>query len=236
MAAGADAPPIVVTVRVGSGVPDGTTITNTAHASTSTPGDDPADNTDDATVDVQAAADLVLDKTHPAGVGARGRPGHLRPRRPQRRALGRAGPDHVVDQLPVGHDLHLERRQLVVRRRRAGRLRAAGDLHPGRRPTACWPGTDAPPLHLTVQTDAALDPGTLTNSATVDSPTTDPVPGNNTDTDDVDIDTSANLSIVKSHTQPARVGDPLTFTLAVTNHGPSERTPGRRSPTTCPPG
>jgi uncharacterized repeat protein (TIGR01451 family)/LPXTG-motif cell wall-anchored protein len=83
-------------------------------------------------------------------------------------------------------------------------------------------GTDAPDLHLTAQTDGALDPGTLTNSATVDSPTTDPVPGNNTDTDDVDIDTSANLSIVKSHTQAARVGDPLTFTLAVTNHGPSE--------------
>ena len=35
-------------------------------------------------------------------------------------------------------------------------------------------GTDAPPLHLTVQTDAALDPGVLTNTATVDSPTTDP--------------------------------------------------------------
>ena len=82
--------------------------------------------------------------------------------------------------------------------------------------------TDAPDLHLTVQTDAALDPGVLTNSATVDSPTTDPVPGNNTDTDDVDIDTSANLSIVKSHTQTARVGDPLTFTLAVTNDGPSD--------------
>ena len=31
-----DAPAIVVTVRVGSGVPDGTSITNTAHATTST--------------------------------------------------------------------------------------------------------------------------------------------------------------------------------------------------------
>ncbi len=76
-------------------------------------------------------------------------------------------------------------------------------------------------LHLTVQLDAALDPGTLTNIATVDSPTVDPDEGNNTATDDVDVDTTADLSIVKSHTQAARVGDPLKFTLAVTNHGPS---------------
>ena len=86
VAAGTDAPPIVVTVRVGSGVPDGTTITNTADATTSTPGDDPADNTDDATVDVQAIADLSLHEDPPTRRRARRRPGHLRPRRPQRRA------------------------------------------------------------------------------------------------------------------------------------------------------
>ncbi len=64
VAAGADAPAIVVMVQVGSGVPDGTTIVNTAHATTSTAGDDPADNTDSAPVDVHANADLSLIKTH----------------------------------------------------------------------------------------------------------------------------------------------------------------------------
>ena len=67
IAAGADAPAITVDVRVGSGVADGTTLTNSATASTSTAGDDPADNTDDADVDVVASADLQLDKSHPAG-------------------------------------------------------------------------------------------------------------------------------------------------------------------------
>ena len=83
-------------------------------------------------------------------------------------------------------------------------------------------GADAPLLHITSQVDSGLDPVTLTNTATVDSTTTDPDPGNNTDTDDVDINTAADLSIVKSHTGAARVGDDLSFTLAVTNHGPSD--------------
>ena len=113
-------------------------------------------------------------------------------------------PITVVDQLPVGMTYASSAGQLVVRRR-------APDAS-GQQVTcilngtdSLLAGTDAPPLHLTVQTDAALDPGVLTNSATVDSPTTDPIPGNNTDTDDVEIDTSANLSIVKSHT-PAGPG------------------------------
>ena len=220
VAAGADAPAIVVEVQVGSGVPDGTTITNTAHASTSTLGDDPDDNTDDATVDVQASADLVLDKSHPPGVV------HAGDEVTFDLAVRNAGPSDaqpqitIVDQLPVG--------LTFVSSNGTWSCDANAPDASGQQVTcvldgtdALLAGTDAPPLQVTVQTDAALDPGTLTNTATVHSPTTDQVPGNNTDTDDVDIDTSANLSIVKSHTQQARVGDPLTFTLAVTNHGPS---------------
>ena len=221
VAAGADAPPIVVTVRVASGVPDGTTITNTADASTSTPGDDPADNTDDATVDVQTAADLTLQKTHPRGVV------HAGDQVTFDLAVSNDGPSDalspitVVDQLPVG--------MTYASSAGSWSCDAAAPDGAGQQVTctlngsdSLLAGTDAPPLHITVQTDASLDPGTLANRATVDSPTTDPEPGNNTDTDDVDVDTSANLSIVKSHSKPVRVGDPLTFTLAVTNDGPSD--------------
>ena len=73
-----------------------------------------------------------------------------------------------------------------------------------------------------MQIAADVDEGTLTNTATVDSPTDDPTPGNNTDTDDVEIQTEADVSIVKSHAGAAHVGDPLEFTLAVSNAGPSE--------------
>ena len=57
------APAITVTATVGASVPDGTTLVNTATVATSTPGDDPANNTDKADVPVVAIADLVLEKT-----------------------------------------------------------------------------------------------------------------------------------------------------------------------------
>ena len=222
VAAGSDAPSIVVTVRVGSGVPDGTTITNTAHASTSTPGDDPADNTDDTTVDVQAAADLTLHKSHPEGEVHAGDEVTFDVAVRNDGPSDAVAPITVVDRLPVGltytsstGDWSCDAAAPDASGQQVTCILNGGD--------SLLAGTDAPPLRVTVQTDAALEPATtLTNTATVDSPTTDPVPGNNTDTDDVGIDTSANLSIVKSHTEPARVGDPLTFTLAVTNHGPSD--------------
>ena len=56
------------------------------------------------------------------------------------------------------------------------------------------------------------------------SPTDDSNTENNTATDVVDAGTSANLSIVKSHNGSARIGDPLTFDMAVHNAGPSAAT------------
>ena len=46
--------------------------------------------------------------------------------------------------------------------------------------------------------------------------------GNDTDTADVRVVQAADLSVVKTHTEPVRVGDDLTFTLAVANAGPSQ--------------
>ncbi len=83
-------------------------------------------------------------------------------------------------------------------------------------------GADAPDLLLTAQIDAAAPAGTYTNSATVSSPTPDPTPANNTDTDDLSVVPSADVSIVKTHLGAARVGDPLDFVLTAHNAGPSE--------------
>lgn len=63
LAAG-DSVEIVVAVRVGAAVPDGTTIDNTATVSTSTPGDKTDDNTSTVSVDVAASADLSITKSH----------------------------------------------------------------------------------------------------------------------------------------------------------------------------
>jgi uncharacterized repeat protein (TIGR01451 family) len=72
--------------------------------------------------------------------------------------------------------------------------------------------------------------GTLTNSATATPPagTTDPTPGNNTATDNSTSSSQADLVISKSSTpNPYVPGDPLTYTVVVTNTGPSDVTNAR---------
>jgi uncharacterized repeat protein (TIGR01451 family) len=65
----------------------------------------------------------------------------------------------------------------------------------------------------------------IANTATVTSPDTDPTPGNNTSTATVPVDPSADLSIAKSALpNPAFAGQNVTYTLAVTNIGPSDAT------------
>ncbi|GAA1246045.1 putative repeat protein (TIGR01451 family) [Microbacterium phyllosphaerae] len=64
--------------------------------------------------------------------------------------------------------------------------------------------------------------GTLTNTATATSPTPDPDPSDNTGTSTVIVTPSADLSIVKtSSVNPAPVNGSITYTIVVTNGGPS---------------
>lgn len=69
---------------------------------------------------------------------------------------------------------------------------------------------------------AADHEGAITNTARVDSPTSDPVPGNNESTDTTAPVTTVDLAIVKKHTGTAVAGQTLDFTLAVSNRGPSD--------------
>lgn len=64
--------------------------------------------------------------------------------------------------------------------------------------------------------------GPVVNTATGTSPTPDPDPSNNTGTSTVDGIPSADLSIVKTASaNPAPANGPLTYTITVTNNGPS---------------
>src|SRR4029453_13137535 len=67
--------------------------------------------------------------------------------------------------------------------------------------------------------------GTLTNTATVTPPAavTDPMPGNNSATDTDTLTPQADLSITKTDGQTTAVpGMPLTYTIVVSNSGPSQ--------------
>src|SRR5262249_56490155 len=72
--------------------------------------------------------------------------------------------------------------------------------------------------------------GQLTNTATVTPPVgvTDPVPGNNSATDTNPVGPQADLTISKvSSPDPYVPGAPLTYTIVVTNAGPSNVTDAR---------
>ena len=87
-------------------------------------------------------------------------------------------------------------------------------------------GTATYTVNATVSASAT---GTLSNTATVTPPggTTDPTPGNNsaTDTDTLTLTPQADLGITKSDGLTSAVpGQGITYTITVTNNGPSNVT------------
>ncbi len=92
----------------------------------------------------------------------------------------------------------------------------------------CPVGTVDPGEDITVTVEGTLRPdftGTLSNTATVSTATPDPEGSNNTATASGVSSASADLSIVKTLSPTAPVpGEPVRFTLAVRNDGPSTAT------------
>ncbi len=214
LGADSDAPAITVVARVGAGVPDGARIVNAASVSTATAGDDPADNEGEAALDVQARADLVLTKSHSAANVVAGTATTFTIDVRNDGPSDAVGPLVVTDTLPAGMSYLSATGGWVCDAAGADvTCTLAGDL---------LAGAAAPTLGLIVQVDAGVDPQDLQNVADVTSSTVDPDLDNNVDDATVAIVQNADLSIVKSHAGTGIVGEELTFTLGVTNAGPSE--------------
>ena len=76
-------------------------------------------------------------------------------------------------------------------------------------------------IAVTVGSDTAA--GTITNNASVVTATADPNAANDTASEDTTITTSANLGITKTDSaDPVTAGAALTYTVSVTNAGPSD--------------
>lgn len=211
---GVPAPTLTVTARVDAGVADGATLTNRASVTTITPGDDPSDNGDQARVDVVAVADLELEKVHSGDPVVAGTPTGYRIRVTNNGPSDAVGPLTVTDTLP-------EQMSLLS----AGAPWAC-DTETGRvvectLADGMTAGAEAPLLELQVMVDADADAGPATNTAVVDSPTTDDRPGNNTDDETVPVTRATDLRVTKSHAGSAHIGHELTFTIEVHNDGPS---------------
>lgn len=103
-------------------------------------------------------------------------------------------------------------------------------LPDGRQEVTCTGGTinsgqDATAITLNVLVEPTATPGsTISNTATVAPPVgvNDPTPGNDSSSVDRSVVASADLAITKSHTGNFTAGANNTYTIVVTNNGPSD--------------
>ena len=168
-------------------------IVNTATVTSPTDDPNPANNTDDDSSTAVGEADLRILKRHD---GARRRSGpDVHPRGAQPRPVRHAG-DHHSQRRPA--------RRAVVRLCRRDRLglRPLADVVTWTRPR---PWRPIPTRHRSpslAHIAAGAGPATLQNTATVQGPLTDPVPGNN-----------SAAPTVRSTTSTAPTGTALTKTV-----------------------
>jgi uncharacterized repeat protein (TIGR01451 family) len=181
---------------------------DTATVTSSTPDPNTTNNTDDAVVEVDPAADLSIDKTAPATVVAGGEMDYTL-------AVTNNGPSdatgvEIVDTLPPGTSF----------------VSGAGCTAAAQAVT-CAVGALAngatQNVTIRVSVPPALGDQTLTNSATVSGDQGDPDPSNNTDTAQTNVGPAVDMKIVKT-SAGAVGGGIVTWTLAVSNGGPSTAT------------
>src|SRR5439155_533555 len=85
--------------------------------------------------------------------------------------------------------------------------------------------TGGTPSTITIVVTAPNEGGTIINTAAVSAATSDPNPANNTATASTTVTASADLSIIKTDSpDPVFAGGTLTYTLSVSNAGPSTAT------------
>lgn len=210
---------LTVTAEVDPAVPAGTELTNTATIATSTDGDDPANNTDEATITTTVNADLELTKSHnpiPGGAHSGGRVTFVID-------VHNNGPSQaevpltVTDTLPTGFSYVSAAAPWVCSAPAPG-TEVTCTYDPGA-PFA--PDADAPTLTLTTAIGPDAPAATYVNHAEVTSPSPDEDTSNNADDDSVPVTPAADVSVQKSHLGEARIGDQLVFSILVANAGPS---------------
>ena len=209
-----------IVVTVGAGLSEGTVINNDVSVSSPTPDPDGSNNSDSEDTTVAGLADVSIVKSDSADPVNAGDPltytllvANLGP--------GTAEAVSVVDVLPAGTAFV----SAVVSGGSGTELCAeAGGT------VTCTLGDVVMGVDETVTIQVTVDASTtagtvLSNSAIVSSFTVDPVAVNDSDTELTTVSTSADVSIVKSDSaDPVVAGTSFTYTLLLTNAGPSDAT------------
>ncbi|HKQ60505.1 MAG TPA: hypothetical protein VJS92_04420 [Candidatus Polarisedimenticolaceae bacterium] len=204
-------PAAPITIDVGA--PGTGPLSNTASVQSATADRSPTDNTATATTAVNPVADLAIQKTDASDPAAAGVP-LAYTLQVTNNGPSAASDVEVTDRLPAGLGF--------VSASGTGWTCSedTGTVVCGRAGLAPGP---APAITLTVTTPATS--GTVDNTASVASGTTDPQPANDADSESTAIVAAADLALVKSDgPDPVRGGQLLTYTIAVTNSGPSAAT------------
>lgn len=199
---------IVLHVRVAAGTAAGTTLSNTATVSAATPDADPSNNSDTepTLVTGPGTVDLAIVKTDAPDPQAAGAPVSYT------LTITNNGPATatnvtVSDTLPAGTTF----------------LSGSTGCSGSGPSVSCTVGTLAPgastAVGITISTPPV--PQVITNSATVSASESDPVPANNTETEDTTLVQRADVQIVKTGPATATPGSTVVYTLTITNNGPS---------------
>lgn len=214
LASGASAT-FTLTGHIPSGTTSGTIFTNTATVGSMTQDDNPDNNQASATTTV-SSTDMAITKTGPATANAGGTIAWTV-------TVINNGPDTeanavLIDNLPAGTTFNA-----IVQN--TGPAATCSDPGPGNSGTvSCtFPpltnGTSAQ-FTLTANINATFT-GTLNNTATVNGANADPNTLNNSATASATVTTSADLTINKSGPATANAGTDITYTITLTNSGPS---------------
>ena len=205
------APPVLieVTVKAIALAPAGEETENTATVESPTTDPNPGNNESTVETEIVPAADLSLVKTAPATVEPNGDLTY-------NLQVENHGPSDahgvtVTDPLPTGVEF-LSASE--------GCAAATGVVTCEVQPGGELAVEETAEFQITVHVPFALGGKTLSNTASVEAEEGDPNPENNVDTATTTVGPAADLSITKTM-GAAQAGEPLTYTLAVTNHGPS---------------
>ncbi|MGI8610384.1 MAG: hypothetical protein ACR2MY_14370, partial [Candidatus Dormibacteria bacterium] len=199
-----------ITLVVGVGAAAAPSVTNTATANGTTPDPNPGNNTSSDPTTVNPSADVSIVKSHSGSftVGVNGTYSLL----VSNAGLSPSGALTVSDTLPAGLSF--------VSGTGAGwSCSAAGQVVTCTDAAGLASGANST-ITLVVGVGAAAAPS-VTNTATVTGTTPDPNPANNTSSDPTTVGPSADVSVVKSHAGNFSVGVNGTYTLLVSNAGPS---------------
>jgi uncharacterized repeat protein (TIGR01451 family)/fimbrial isopeptide formation D2 family protein len=215
--AGTAIPTLALLVHIDADTDAATNVVNHAHMEGTTTDPNPDNNDDQASITISQGADVSIVKSH-TGIGVIGQQVDFT------LAVANAGPSDartvvVTDVLPAGLDYVSA----------GGTAEWACTYDDGTRAVECAhsgpmvAGTSAADIHLIVTVTAQAYPG-VDNTATVSTSTPEQDPDNNTSTDHVDVQTLADLGIVKTLAGQLVVGQQAHYTLTVHDAGPTEAT------------